>query len=494
MKDSDHQHTVFPMTSQKNLVVILCDQLRRNAVGIYGDPNAVTPNIDSLARQGVRFRNACSTYPICVPFRFSLMTGEYAHSRFVPAIEWRMSPAERTLADEFNERGYQTIYIGKWHLYGGHSHLPGHTCEKSHMTPVPRAHQGRWEKWLGFELANNPFHTHYFEDDDPTPRPLGKYQTDGLVDLAIDFLGARRDSSRPFCCVVSVEPPHPPLEAPPELERRWLEREISLPPNFFHADARPSPFEKLREEDRETSIRQRKLYYAMLENLDQNVGRLMAFLDESGLARDTTVVFLSDHGEMGGAHRELNPFKDHPFEESVGIPLIVRDPRVPERAGAQIEDATCTEDLFPTLLGLAGLRPRDPKPGLDLSPLVRGEAASTGREAVLLEFVHDLRKNPRATRSYHEVYWRALRGRRFKYSVLGGAEDGGRPWQFFDLEADPWEMHNLVDAPSHAAEVARWHRMLRERLVETGDHFVLAAAHGEEALNLVVPGSVPGYR
>jgi len=418
-----------------------------------------------------------------------MMTGEYAHSRFVPAIEWRMSPAERTLADEFNDAGYQTIYIGKWHLYGGHGALPDHTSAKAHLTPVPRPHRGRWQKWLGFELANDPFHTCYFEDDDPCPRPLGKYQTDGLTDLAIDFLGNRRDTTRPFCCVLSVEPPHFPLAAPPELEQRWLQRAIALPPNFFFDDANPTP--SIKASDREQSIRERKLYYAMIENLDHNVGRLRTFLDQSDLARDTIIVFLSDHGEMGGAHKERNTLKDHPYEEAIGIPLIIHDPAMAGRSGVVIEDPVCSEDLFPTFLGLAGLRPRDKKPGLDLAPLVRGEVAGLLRDAVLLEFVHDIRHGA-LWAQYHRVYWRALRGRRYKYSVLGGVTEGGRPWQFFDLMRDPYEMDNLINAPDFATLIAQHHRALRQRLVETCDHYVLAAAFEEEALNLVSPTSISG--
>ena len=109
--------------SRPNILILLCDQLRRQALGCYGDPDAHTPNLDAFAERGVRFANACSTYPICVPFRFSMMTGEYAHTRSIPGIEWSMSPTERTMADEFNEAGYDTVYIGKWHLDGGHGRL-----------------------------------------------------------------------------------------------------------------------------------------------------------------------------------------------------------------------------------------------------------------------------------------------------------------------------------------------------------------------------------
>ncbi len=105
-------------TGRPNILIILSDQLRRQALGCYGDTDARTPHIDRLARDGVRFQNACSTYPICVPFRFTFMTGEYAHTRLVPGIEWAMSPAERTLADELNEAGYDTAWVGKWHLDG----------------------------------------------------------------------------------------------------------------------------------------------------------------------------------------------------------------------------------------------------------------------------------------------------------------------------------------------------------------------------------------
>jgi arylsulfatase A-like enzyme len=469
-----------------NLLVILSDQLRRGALGVYGDPDAVTPNIDRLAAGGVRFGRAYSTYPVCVPFRFSLMTGEYAHSRFVPAIEWRMSPAERTLADEFNAAGYDTIYVGKWHLYGGCGVLPHHDEKRAGLVPVPRCHQGRWKKWLGFEVSNAPFNTLYFEDADPVPRKLPGYQTDGLFDLAMGQIQSRR-SADPFCCVISVEPPHFPLQAPRELEERWLKRELHLPANFLCGDSSPVPAGKLSEADRAEALRRRKLYYAMIENLDQNVGRLMDFLRAEKLADNTVVMLVSDHGQMDGAHSERNTIKEHPFEESVGIPLIVSHPGLPGRAGSVIDVPVSTEDLFPTLLGLAGLAPAEPKPGCDLSPLIAGRQASLPREGVMLEFVHDLRPLDKWG-SYHEVYWRAFVTDRFKYTVLGNVKEGGRPWQFFDLENDPCEMKNLVNDPAWQSEVSRHHKLLLDRLVKTDDHYALAPAFGFAGLNMPPAG------
>jgi arylsulfatase A-like enzyme len=470
------------MPQRPNILVILADQLRRSALGCYGDPNISTPHIDELARQSVRFANACSTYPICVPFRFTLMTGEYAHTRFVPAIEWRMSPCERTLADEFNDAEYDTIYCGKWHLYGGHGLLPGHSARKANRTPVPPAHQGRWKKWMGFDVANNPFETCWFEDDDPTPRKLDGYQTDGLFDLTMNHLKART-SEPPFFCILSVEPPHFPLEAPESFSNVWKNREVQLPLNFLCRDTHPAPGPKIEPAQRDAAIDSLRMYYAMIENLDWNVGRMREFLQAAGLANNTIVVFASDHGQMDGAHSELSILKDHPFEESIGIPLIVYDPRLPETVNRIITDPVCTEDLFPTLLGLAGLLPQTPKPGQNIAPVIRGQESALSREGVLLEFVHDLRNAPEFC-PYHGTYWRGFRSRRYKYTVLGDATSGGTPWQLFDLEEDPFELTNLIDAPEFRDTARSLHQMMRERMISTGDHYVLASAWGLAGLNL----------
>lgn len=456
---------------QPNILIILTDQLRRQALGCHGDPHGATPHIDTLARDGVTFNHACSTYPICVPFRFSFMTGQYAHTRQVPGIDWRMSPAERTMADEFNDAGYESIYIGKWHLWGG----LGTSMMKR---PVPRTHQGRWSKWFGFEFRNDFFDTCYFEDDDPMPIEINGYQTDGLFDRAMDYLG-RREADKPFAMVLSVEAPHPPMEAPKALEDKWLARDLDLPPNFFHdGDYVPGPTgawsKAASDEQRDDVIRNRKIYYAMVENLDQNVGKLRAFLDEQGLADNTIVMFLSDHGELGGAHRLQG--KQYPYEESCGIPLIAGGGGLPR--GRTIDEPTNTEDLFPTILGLCDLSPRDALPGKNLAPMIRGATDSADRHGVMLEFVRELRQN---VAFYHNIY-RGWRSKRYKYTVMGMME-GLKPWQFFDLETDPYEMHNRIDDPACADLIREHHGQLRQHMLDTEDYVYLAAAHGFDPIN-----------
>lgn len=390
------------------------------------------------------------------------MTGEYAHTRLIPAIEWAMSPTERTLADEFNEAGYDTVYIGKWHLDGGHGRMG--SAKQCGMTPVRRVNQGRWQHWFGFELRNDPFDSYYFVDDDPTPHRIDGYQTDGLFDIGMEYLANRWDRSESFCMCISVEPPHAPFVAPGDLQRSWEERDIVLPPNFGGRDRR------------DAAVMNRKRYYAMIENLDENVGRMTTFLEEEGLADNTIILFVADHGELGGSHGHQG--KQWPYEESVGIPLIVYDPTHPERAGTVIEDPTCTEDLFPTILGCAGLRPRNPLPGVDLSRLIRGEDQGLNREGVLLEFVAEHRSGF----VFHDEVWRGIRSRRFKYTVKGD-KFGGEPWQFYDLDKDMYELNNLINCQEYHNEIVRHHGLLCELLRRTEDPFILLPAFGHEGVN-----------
>lgn len=480
------------MAEQPNILIILADQLRRQALSCYGDPNIDTKNMDGLAQQGVRFNQACSSFPVCVPFRFSLMTGHAAHTRGMPSIGYRMSPAERTLADVWNASGYHTAYVGKWHLYaGGHGTLPGFDNITTNRIPVPRAHQGRWQKWFGFELANAHFDTCYFEDDDPTPRPIQGYQTDGLFDLTMDYLGQRRDAAQPFACVLSVEPPHPPYEAPPSYEKRWLAKELKHDPSFLVPDpaldryqGRGDLIDPARRDD---AVRAAQLYYAMVENLDDNVGRMMRFLDESGLRDNTIVVVLADHGHCG--YRHCWQQKTIPYEESIGIPLIISDPTARAHWGETCDEVTCSEDLFPTLLGLTGTDfdgkgagGHESLPGLDASGFVRGRTEPLPRDGILIQNTHILR--PDLTR--FDKGWRGLRTARHKYTIEGGIEGGAEPWQFYDLHEDPYELNNLVADPNAQELVKAHHIMLVDRLAQANDDYPIAEAFGVPGAN--VPG------
>ena len=347
---SETTQAAQPRTTKPNIIWVFADQLRGQALGCAGDPNARTPNLDRLAAQGVRFTSACSTYPLCVPFRFTLLTGEYAHSRWIPALDWRTSPMERTIAHQFNDAGYDTIYVGKWHLNGS---IPPARAQAINRIPVLPGFRGGFKEWHGFNLRNDYFDTCCFHGDDPTPVPLNQYQTDGLFDVAVECLRPyvarppKPPDQAPFFLVLSLEAPHPPHQAPEEYLRRVSERGIQSRPNVRVAppdDGIQYPSSCRMPEDRLLDAQMG--YYAQVENLDDNMGRLLTYLKDNGLLEDTVVLFFSDHGEFLGSHGLRS--KQDPREESINIPFIVYDPRNPSRAGALLTDPICTEDIYVT--------------------------------------------------------------------------------------------------------------------------------------------------
>jgi arylsulfatase A-like enzyme len=454
------------MPDRPNVLVVLCDQMRGSAMSCAGDSNVETPNLDRLASQGVRFENVYSTYPICVPARFSLVTGEYAHSRFVPSIGWRMSPTERTFGHELGEADYETAWIGKWHLSESRRPEPfeGRARQQSRR-PVPPDLQGGFEYWRGFELCNDHFDTVYFSDSDPTPHEIDGYQTDGLTDLTLEFF-ADRDPDRPFACVLSVEPPHWPWEAPEKYMDRWRDRAIQLRPNVSFEEGR----ESLTPAEPESIEEHARAYYAMIENLDDNVGRLLNALDEQGMREDTVVVFLSDHGELLGSHGLQG--KEYPYRESANIPLVVSHLGGDVREGKVVEEPVCLEDIYPTLQGFAGLEPAAEKPGRDLGPLLAGQG-DLDREGVLLEFVGDFRPGW----DWYDETWRGFVTERYTYTVRGTWADGGEPWQLFDRQKDPYEQENLVDDHAHEDVARRLHGTLISYL-DASDDYAMQPAFG----------------
>lgn len=459
--------------TKPNIVLFLADQLRRDALGCCGGTDAQTPNIDRLAAGGVTFSAACSSFPVCVPYRFTLMTGERALTRDVPCRGWRMSTAERTLADAFNEAGYDTAYIGKWHLFGTNPPEPGW---------VPPAYRGRFGYWEGFEKINGHFETVLYSEDERRPVRHEGYQTDVLVDRALVWLAGRnpvetrdrgkrasrgKKQDKPFLLIVSVEPPHPPLEVPDAYRAKRLAGTPTLPPNFMEPGIDIGPETRLPPARRNAAIRAHQLYRAMIDNLDDNVGRFLDGLERAGIADDTVVMFTADHGQMDGAHGLPNDVKRLPFEESIGVPLIVRDPRRRASAGKRVDEVVGTEDLFPTLLGLAGIADDRALPGTDVTPLIADPTRRLDRAGVLIYLTHHLtREHP-----WYQRAWRGLRTREHMYSCWGPRAAPLKPWHLFEIGSDPWQMRNLVTADRPRA--AAMADMLRSLMHEAGDHLQL---------------------
>ena len=320
-----------------NVIWIFGDQHRAQATGYNGDPNLRTPNLDRLATESANF-NAISGSPLCCPYRGSLLTGLYPH-RCVPGHQYPLPDGQPTLAQPLREAGYHTAYFGKWHL-DGFNEREGR-AGLHHIAPSRR---GGFDQWLGYENNNSPWdchvHGHDAKGDEIEMFRLPGFETDALSDLFIDFLSERAQTREtPFFGALSVQPPHNPYAAP----ARWMERHspasVQLRPNVPNIP-----------EVQERARRELAGYYAMIENLDYNVGRIREALFELGLWEQTHIVFFSDHGDMHGSHGQF--LKTAPWEESARVPFLIGGgvPFYRERVGRHPNPVNHV-DIAPTTLG-----------------------------------------------------------------------------------------------------------------------------------------------
>jgi arylsulfatase A-like enzyme len=446
------------MTQPPNLVYVFADQLRYQSCGYAGDERAGTPSLDALTRQGVSFCNAVSGHPVCAPYRASLFTGKYSSSTGMVINELRIGPNHCCLGNVLAEGGYDTAYIGKWHLWAnelGNHHDP----RNAHTPPGPYR--------LGFDgfWATYGFHHHYVDAYYYTgtgeKATLPGYEPDGQTDLAIEVLARAAQSNRPVALFLSYGTPHDPW-VPENVPQGYLDmfRHVAfpLPPNYCpeddpHADA----WARLKPEERTQLGEWMRVYYAMTANLDWNVGRLLRAIDDLGLRDDTILVFTSDHGEMFGAHgrRAKNIF----YEEAVRVPFVLRWPgHVPP--GSVSDACLNTPDIAPTLLSLLGLPVPEEVEGMDLSHCTLGRPGPEPDAAFL--------QGMGATAVFEDGHeWRALRDKRYTYALYRA--DGSE--LLFDNQSDPHQMHNLVVDPAYAETLERFRDMLRARMAALGDTF-----------------------
>ena len=388
-----------------NILFILPDQLRAQALACNGDPNAHTPHIDRLASQGLTFHNTIANTPVCCPARANMLTGLYAHKNGMVANDLRLRESAVTYPALLAAAGYRTGFIGKWHLDGG-ARLPGF------IPPGPRRHG--FQFWAANECSHTHFNTQYFRDT-PQPIPISKFEAEGWTDIAIDFLKQTVSDPRPFFLTVQMGPPHDPYKAPPEYSRLYDPAQLKLRPNW-------QPTQGASRQD----IAE---YYGMITAIDDQVGRLLRTLDDLSISQDTVVILSSDHGDMLGSQGQR--LKRKPWDESIRVPGIVRYPR--KTKPNSTSDVFLTHvDFAPTFLGLAGLKPPTLMQGVDLSAVIRGET-SHGPDSAFLQIFgpFDGDGTPGA--------WRGLRTARYTY-----ARTKENPWLLYDNLSDPYQRNNLV--------------------------------------------------
>lgn len=444
------------MAKQPHVIYILSDEHFGGAMSHIGDPNVRTPNMDRLAAEGVSFARAYANCPICTPSRGTIFSGRHAHAGPVQYFFDVYKPTAPSIATELQAAGYHTAYFGKWHCGVVQDQIPREVRDNRdeytrwpHRTP--EFHRAGFQDWYGFEINNAPFHGFYYHEHEANPRKMETYQTDYLTDLAIDYL---QDYGReqPLFLVLSVEPPHFPLEAP-DAFARFDPAQLIVPPTF--ADT--------------PEMRQRlATYYAMVENLDWNIGRLLAALAALPAFNDNTLtIYFSDHGDFMGTHGAINR-KEHPHEQAVRVPAIFHWPGEIPAQGTRDGLLFSLVDLLPTTLGLLDLAIPLHSQGINASAAVRGDDSFQGPDAVLLE----MSGSPRWNFDHHD--WRGLVTDRWKYAVYDTGHE-----LLFDLAHDPHETKNLAQSEPEQCSA------LRSQLLQ------LLAATREPYFDVLIEHGVP---
>ncbi len=449
-------------SEKPNVLIVFPDQWRRQAIGVNGDPNVHTPNLDRLAAHGTNFLRCYTTNPVCSPARATFQTGRYPHQTGLIQNNLYLREGEVCLAEQFARSGYATGYIGKWHLDG--PPRPGFVA--------PPRRQG-YEVFEGFNRGHwYPTGAKYFSDDGKLIEP-DEYESIYQTDLAIRFMRRLHESGKPFMLFLAYGPPHTPYR-PPAAFDRFKPEDLTWRKNVTPEERnKPSTASGLAG------------YYGLCEMLDHQLGRMLQFLDESGLAGSTVVFFTSDHGDSHGSHGLHH--KGQPEEESLAIPLIVRAPG--GKPGQRSDTLVSTVDFAPTILSLCGIDVPEPMVGRDFSPVIMGrsieapwvytegrmsrsrpkEAAKTKRRqqegAAKAKRTKKAGQRPTVARTIPGP-WRAIVTPQYKLAV---DQSGVR--LLVDLENDPLELNNLAGKPEHHELEEKLITHLKEVGEQLGDPF-----------------------
>jgi arylsulfatase A-like enzyme len=461
--------TSGPAQAKPNVLFIFDDQLRADVCGVYGGRNITTPNIDRMANQGVTFTNSVSSCPLCTPYRGMVQTGRYpTHSGIIMNfVEANHAQNPNCMADVFGAAGYETGFIGKWHLSSGWRREEGlytpnaqavaayqsKNPETEYVAPSPgRLGYGFWQAFNFHADFNN----YYYYENEPVRLYSGKYETDTETDQAIALMEMCRQFDRPFLVNVAPHPPHPPFD-PGYIPAGYLDK---VPQSVWWSPNVPA--------NNPRSDAEMRYYLAMAKNMDDNLGRILDYLDSSGLSNNTIVVFTADHGEMHGSHGRLN--KMVPYAESMNIPLIVRWPdHIP--AGVRVDAPQTPMDHLPTLCGLAGLPIPHEVDGADLSDVLLGTSHGNRDEVLIGSYTSDWDFCQTGT-SFPE--WRGVKSKQYTYwRWLAGGEE------LYDNLADPYQMDNLAADGKQPEILGRLRSRMAELLAEAHDDFRPGTGYGE---------------
>ncbi len=421
-----------------NVVFVFGDQWRQQATGYAGDPNVATPHLDALARESINFTQAVSGCPVCSPYRASLLTGQRPLTHGVFVNDVYLQPRSTSIAEAFSSAGYDTAYIGKWHVDGhGRSNY------------IPPERRLGFDYWKVLECTHAYNHSPYYAGDSDEQRIWNGYDAAEQTRDARNYI-ANRNPDKPFLLMVSWGPPHNPYETAPEAFRNLYDpKTLTLRPNV--------PTE-LDAQAREWLAG----YYAHCSALDACVGELLASLREQGIEQETVFVFTSDHGDMLGSQGEVR--KQRPWDEAIRVPFLLRYPGLPAWRPRETEALIDAPDIMPTLLGLCGVPIPETVEGTDFSAHIRSGEPPADAAALIL-CAHPFGEWTTTRHGGRE--YRGLRTRRYTY-----VRDLNGPWLLYDNAADPYQMQNLVHDASSAKLRETLDEKLRRKLEESHDQFL----------------------
>ena len=439
--------------TRPNLLFIMADDHAAQAIGSYGSRLTATPGIDRLAAEGMRLDACFCTNSICTPSRATILTGTYSHVNGVTTLETLWDARQPTFVTELGAAGYQTAVVGKWHLGHGGIHDP-----RGFDDWIVLPDQGEYHDPLFLTAAGPVRHE--------------GYATDLITDLAVDWL-EQRDLGRPFCLLVHHKAPHRSWEPDEAHDGLFADARLDVPPGFEddHAGQAPAAAEarmgmaELNAEDLKVPVppgldagaemrwRWRRFiedYLSCVASLDDNVARLLDYLDDAGLAEDTVVAYTSDQGFFLGEHGWFD--KRFMYDESLRMPLLVRYPR--EVAPGSTSDALALNlDFAPSFCELAGVPVPDYMQGRSLRPILRGEKPVDWRTSMYYRYWMHLDSIHRVQAHYGV---RTARYKLVRYpgegaGVPGASAERREPaWELFDLAADPFELRSVHADPAYA--------------------------------------------
>ena len=423
---------------QPNILILFADQMHGFAMGCMDHPDVKTPNLDWLASQGTLFRNAYSEAPVCTPYRCCLFTGRYGSQTGVLRNRLPIPDGERTFADAFNDGGYRTSYVGKWHL--------GNTGNVA----VPEHQRGGFTDFIGYEAYNDFIDGVKFFDEEGNYTPTTDHRTKETTDIAMERL--ERLVDRKFLMAVSYQNPHYPEQPSLKYEKMYENLSPTRRPNcttnpdfdpYISIHAGTQTVTDGREDYKNDLDQYLRQYYAMITQLDANLGRLFAPLKRLGLWDNTVIFFTSDHGDMAGSHNLKN--KSVHWEESTRVPFIIR---APGGVKGQVVDYLVSAgiDPFPTCLGFAGLPQEPTTEGNNLAPFVMGQ-----RQLDPVPVFSELGS------------WAMIREGNYKLTV---SKSDWQPDYLFDLDSDPYELSNLVNDSAYDSVKSD----LLAKLIDWRDH------------------------